>query len=652
VMNQRAEEARGPLSENRPMLDSIPGPPAEGGAGGGFGMASRPEKRTLELLSNAVEGSIAERFARIVSQAPDAVAIVDQEAAWTYAELDQRSDRLASAIGGGRNSTEPVLLLFDRVSTAIIAMLACIKIGRPYVPLSPSDPVARIDHIREDSSATLLLTEASCGRMAEEIASSALCLFDVQVAVDADSPSGPLPLVSPDALVWILYTSGSTGLPKGVMQTHRNILRYVINYTRGLDLSCEDRIALLYSYTSNAGNHEIFCALLNGAAICPFDVRRQGVAPLASWIEETGITIYSSVPTLFRRFAEDLRGEHTFPTLRHVMLKGEPVYKRDLEAFRSHFTDGCSLVNRFGSTETGTVRWYFVNGDTEITSANVPIGFAAPDNEVLLLDEDGHPVPIGESGEIVVQSPHLSPGYWRRPDLTDKAFFGKGDRRCYRTGDVGRMLPGGCLVHLGRQDAQVNIRGHRIEVAEIEAALLAHPAIENVMVVPREDHPDDRRLVAYYTLKQGERHPTVPDLRRCSADRLPDYMVPNAFVPLPEFPLAPNGKIDRSALPPPGSERPCLETPHVAPRTPIEKELADLWRELLHLNDVGVSDSFFELGGHSLLATRLLARVQEAFGVDVDIRFLFEQPSIAALAEDVLARMAVKDEATPEVDNP
>ena len=612
-------------------------------------MVSRRENQQLEFRPEAANRSIAERFAHVVAQVPAAPAILDQEVSWTYAKLNERSDRLAVAISDTyTEEQEPVLLLFDRVPMAIAAMLACIKIGRPYVPLSPSNPRSRIDHIREDSGATLLLTEPSCSVLAEEIASSSLPTLDAQAIMAVNSVVRPSRPVSADAPVWILYTSGSTGLPKGVVQTHRNILHYVLNYTHGLALSCDDRIALLFSTTSNAANHEIFSALLNGAAICPFDVRQLGVSPLADWLEKMEVTIYCSVPTLFRRFVEDLSGAHRFPSLRHVKLVGEPVYKRDLEAFRSHFTDACSFINRLGSTETGTIRWYFADRNTEVDGVNVPVGFPVPGNDITLLGDAGCLVPTGESGEIVVRSRYLSPGYWQRPDLTEKAFFGEGDQRCFRTGDIGLMLPGNCLVHLGRRDSQIKVRGYRVEVGEIEAALLEHPAVKDVIVHAREDRLDEPQLVAYYTIRHGKPEPTVSNLRRHLAHLLPDYMFPNAFIALLEFPLAPNGKINRSALPPVGTERPRLETPYVAPRTPIEQELTRLWGKLLHLEDIGIQDHFLELGGHSLLAMRMITRMREAFNVDLGVRCLLENPSIETLTVHVLEKMMAADNGKSE----
>jgi len=615
-------------------------------------MVSQRENCRLEFRPEALNSSIGERFAQVAACIPEASAIIDQDASWTYAELNEQSDRLASAIAETQTAgQEPILLLFDRAAMAIAAMLACIKIGRPYVPLSPSNPRLRIDHIRESSGAMLLLTEPSCARLAKQIASSDFPVIETPAIAAVESVPRPLLPVSADALVWILFTSGSTGLPKGVMQTHRNILHYTLSYTQALALSCADRIGLLFSYASNVANHEILAALLNGAAICPFDVRQHGISPLSEWLEKTEITVYSSVPTLFRRFVEDLPGTQRFPSLRHVKLVGEPVYKRDLEAFRAHFATTCSFINRLGSTETGTIRSYFADASTEIDGVNVPVGFSVPDNDIVLLDDARHPVPAGEPGEIVVRSRYLSPGYWRCPDLTEKAFFGEGDRRCFHTGDVGLMLPGECLVHLGRRDTQIKVRGYRIEIGEIESALLEHPAVGEVIVLAREDHPDDPQLVAYFTIKQGELKPTVSELRRPLADRLPDYMVPNAFVSLLEFPLAPNGKIDRSALPPVGTERPRLETAYVAPRTPIEQELARLWGKLLHLEDIGIQDNFLDLGGHSLLAMRMITRMREAFSVDLGIRCVLENLSIEALTVHVLEKMMAADNGESEADN-
>lgn len=584
------------------------------------------------------ECSVQDRFARIVSQAAESTAILANDRTTTYAQLDDQSDCIADAVQDSAPPEGPVFLLFEDISHAIAAMLACLKLGRPYVPLDPATPSARLEFIRADAKGNLLLSHRACETVARDFAGTAL---PIAFADDSQTPGEfHSRQVPPDALAWILYTSGSTGTPKGVMQTQRNLMHYVSVYAEGQSLTGADRISLLSSYTANIASHDIFSALLTGSTICPYDVRKCGLRPLTAWIEHTRITVFSCVPTLFRRLTLEPSPPSAFRSLRFVKLVGEPVYRRDFDAFVQMFPETCTFVNRLGSSETGTIRWLFASTSDCFDGPNVPVGYAVRHNDIALIDDEGHPVPQGEIGEIVVRSQYLSPGYWNRSDLTDAAFSGEGAMRRFRTGDMGWMLPDGCLVHVGRKDSQIKIRGYRVEVAEIEAALLSHPSIRDALVMLREDFDDDTRLAAYLIADPAESHPTTTELREHLEGKLPEYMIPNAFIHLDAFPLAPNGKILRSALPPLGVERPELEVPYVAPRTPVEQTIAAVWKTLLHLSDIGIRDNFLYLGGTSLLATRMLSHVQDQLDVQVSIKAFFDCPTIEYLAEAVGRKMA------------
>jgi acyl carrier protein len=326
---------------------------------------------------------------------------------------------------------------------------------------------------------------------------------------------------------------------------------------------------------------------------------------------------------------------------------GEPVYARDVELYKKHFPQDCLFVNRLGSTETGTIRWYFVNKDTALSGNAVPVGYPAPDNEILLLDavaEEG-----GQVGEIAVRSPYLSPGYWRRPDLTHAAFLPNlegGNARIYRTGDIGRLLPDGRLICLGRKDFQIKIHGYRIEVGEVEGALFDLPAVKEAAVVGTKDGSGDYRLVAYVVLEPHGAL-TVSALRRALAAKLPAYMVPSAFILLDSLPKAPNGKVRLSALPAPGRARPDLDSLMMPPRTPVETAVCAIWREVLELDEIGIHDPFLDLGGHSLAASQVIARITETFRVDFPLRTLFEAPTVAELAAVITASLARKAEQGP-----
>jgi acyl carrier protein len=417
-----------------------------------------------------------------------------------------------------------------------------------------------------------------------------------------------------------------------------------MNYTNGFQLCAEDRLTVLSSFSVNAANHDIFTALLNGASLYPLNIKECGVGRLADWLTRHEITIYHSVPSVFRHFLDSLTHEVKFRSVRVIRFGGESTAKRDVELYKRSFSRDCILVNRLGSTETGTLRWYFMDKNSRIEGNLVPVGYPVEGNETLVLDESGKEVELGGTGEIAVRSRYVTPGYWRKPDLTKASFLPGSEsenERIYRTGDVGRLLPDGCLIHLGRKDFQVKIRGHRIEIAEVEMALLDHPAIKQALVVPRVDHSDDQRLAAYL-VAASRPAPAVGELRSFLTKTLPDYMIPSTWMFMEALPLAPNGKPDRQGLPPPSSTRPELNTVFVAPRTSIESRLAQIWSEVLSIDQVGINDNFFDLGGHSLAATRVVSQVLKQFRIKVPLQLLFQSPTVAEMAAVITERQAKK----------
>ena len=341
--------------------------------------------------------------------------------------------------------------------------------------------------------------------------------------------------------------------------------------------------------------------------------------------------MYHSVPALFRRVA--VAGS-ALPDLRVVRLEGDLTSPRDVELFRSGFDPGSALVNGLGATECGLVRQYVVDHATRTPGSAVPIGYPVVDMEVSLTDPEGRLVGPGEVGEIVVRSDYLALGYWQRPDLTEAAFRPDpqaSGRRLYRTGDVGRMAADGCLEHLGRLDQQVKVRGERIDVEAIQAALLGDGAVRDAVVAAHRDGCGDARLVAY-VVPARRSGPTTSELRRLLARRLPGHPLPARFVLVAALPLDPNGKVDRRSLPAPDAARPQLDVPIVEPRTARERALAVMWADVLRLAPIGVEDDFFELGGDSLLAVEVLARVADAWRIEVAVADFAERPTISALA--------------------
>lgn len=594
-----------------------------------------PTNAFVPFPKDEVEQSVPCRFESIVRRYPERLAIKTRDHSCTYEELNQAANRVAHAILAARGpGAEPVALLLDQGVPAIASIFGVLKTGKFYVPLNPTLPPARLTTMLADVQPRLLITDTPHMALPTALVDQGVQVLLTERLMTSPATDNPGLQLAPDTLAEVLYTSGSTGQPKGVMRTHRNILHHCMRDTNALHLSPNDRMTLFASLGTGQARGRYMNTLLNGAALYPHHVKEEGLAHLAAWLAEEDITIYHSSATLFRAFVDTLAGGETFPTLRLVRVGSEPVSSRDVELYKAHFSPDCLLVNALSSTETGTIRIYLMDHETPLHGTTVPVGYAVDGMEVLLLGEDGADVVVNQPGEIVVKSRYLSPGYWRRPDLTASVFLpdpAGGEERLYRTRDLGIMLPDGCLVHLGRTDFRVMVRGYSIEVAEIEQVLRSHEAVKDVIVMARPNHVGEQHLVAYVVPTRGP-GPGIEALQDMVRKRLPDYMVPAAFIQLDALPLTPSGKVDRQQLPAPERVRPQLRRPYVAPRTPVEQTLLTIWAEMLGTEPIGIHDAFLELGSDSLLAMRLVARVRTAFQAEVPLRTLLEAPTIAAMA--------------------
>ena len=571
----------------------------------------------------------------MLAKCANRVAVKTMECTLTYAELNRAANRVAQTILSQRGEgEEPIALLVEQGITAVVMLLGVLKAGKFYVPLNPSYPRARLVDAVSDVEPALILSSSLHFSLACDLALGKCHVVNYGSLDASRSELDPKLKISPDALGYLFYTSGSTGRPKGVPQSQRNILHQILTYSNGLHITADDRITMLHSHSFSASRLDIFSALLNGATLFPVSVAEAGITSLITLLKDDKITISHWIPTLFRHVLNVLGEHEQFPMMRVVVLGSEPVLLDDISLYKSHFAEDCTLVNRFGSTETGNICWNFFNHQSELSSDVVPAGYRVPGVDVFIIDEKGAKVPTGNVGEVCVQSRYLSNGYWNRPELTQAVFLpdpSGGDRGIYLTGDLGRMHADGCLDHLGRKDSQIKIRGFRIELGEIEAALQQHSMIHETVVVARDEIAGDKRLVAYVVTDQ-EAAPTTHELKSFLNQKLPEYMVPSAFVFLDSLPLTPNGKVDRKALPPPDPARPLVDQPCVAPRTPVEQLLASIWSEVLKFDKVGIHDNFFHLGGHSLLAIQVISRIRNDFRMDLPVRTLFEAPTIAQLA--------------------
>ncbi|SMF93376.1 amino acid adenylation domain-containing protein [Methylomagnum ishizawai] len=593
-----------------------------------------PTDRPFEPFApEAIEQSVPTRFATIARRYADRPALLDRQRRFSYGEVWESVGRLALRLAGaGLIPGTPVGILLGHDALFPIAMLGVLRAGCGYVPLDAGFPAERNRLILAQAGIAALVTDQAhwaqaAGLLAPEL--PLLVMDDAGVA----APDCALPEATPDSLAYILYTSGTTAAPKGVFQNHRNLLHDVMQYTNAVHLGADDRLTQCYSPSVNGAIRDIYGALLNGASLHILPPG-EGV-DLAGFVRKRRITIYHSVPVVFRHLVRDLDPGQGFDEVRIVYIAGDRLDGGDVAAFKRHFPLGGWLYTGIGATEAATLyRHRFIGHATPIEPERVPVGHAIPDREMLLLGPEGDPVATGEIGEIHVESRHIALGYWNAPALTAERFVphprDPGVRR-YRTGDLGRLRPDGLLEFLGRADHQLKIQGHRVEPAAIEAILKTHPGVAEAAVLGRPTPGSgEPRLVGYWTTATApDAGPDAAALKAFLRERLPPYMVPVRLARIEALPLLPNFKIDRAAL---AQLDPPAPPETVLPTTPLGWSLKRLWENLLGLDAIGMDDDFFELGGNSLLAFTLVTRITQALGRELPLVALFEHPTLARLA--------------------
>ena len=579
-----------------------------------------------------LEQSVSARFEEQVSRYPDRTAVRTPNVTLTYSALNQQANRIARAIVNqcGTEQTQVAHFVTDD-ARSIAAILGILKAGKIYLTLDPRHPHARNLQVLNTADAALVITDNDNLEAARELAGAGELLnVDAIPSNVGDTNLGLA--IPPDALACIFFTSGSTGQPKGVLHSQRNLLAWALSYGRSNSLSPADRICVISAGTSAQSMANIFSALLSGAAACPFRVGEHGPGPLASWLTDEEITIYHSSPSVFRSLVQSLSGREEFPRLRALRLGGEIVSVADFEVYKKHFSTNCIFLSSFGATETGTFREFFANHNTTISGSLVPSGYAAWGTDVLILDDDGRPAGAGSVGEIAVRGEYLALSYWRQPDLTRAAFLPDPENtssRIYRTGDLGRLSPDGCLHCLGRKDRQVKIRGNRVELADVEMTLRTIEGVRDTAITIRRNNQGEPCIVGY-VVAATHPGPSTISLRSDLRKLLPDYMVPSIFVMLDSIPMTSHGKVDGEALP-----EPKIERVYVPPRNAAESLMCVLWQQVLGVRSVGIRDGFLELGGNSLLAARLMNHIELHFGRRIPLSTLLSATTVEELARTI-----------------
>ncbi len=517
----------------------------------------------------------------------------------------------------------------------IIGLLAILKAGGACVPLDPDSPKERLKYMLGDAAVSVLLTTHRLGMYTGDPRPVVVRLDTEWDTIARESAENPVSGATADNLAYIMYTSGSTGTPKGVCVPHRGVVR-LVSGTSFARLTSQEVFLQLAPLAFDASTFEIWGCLLNGARLVVFPPHAPSLGELGQVLERYQVTTLWLTAGLFHQMVDsNIQG------LRPVkqLLTGGDVVSLPHATRALHELRGCRLVNCYGPTEGTTFTSCYAVTDPDHLAGSVPIGRPIANTSVYILDPHLNPVPIGVYGELCIGGDGLAREYLNQPALTSERFIrhpfsDEPGARLYRTGDLARYLPDGNIEFSGRLDHQVKIRGFRIEPGEIEAVLSQHSAVQETVVVARDDVHGDKRLVAY-VVPRPEQRPTVSVLRGFLKSKLPEHMVPSTFMLLDTLPLTANGKVDRQALPGDVGIRPHLVKAFVAPSSPAEKALAAIWAQVLGLEQVGIHDNFFELGGHSLLATQVIARLGDALQVELPLCRLFEAPTVSEFAQAI-----------------
>jgi amino acid adenylation domain-containing protein len=584
-----------------------------------------------EIALDSIDKTVHELFEAQAASTPAAPALVSGDQELTYEELNTRANQLAHLLRRrGVGPDARVGLCMERSAELIVGLLGILKAGGAYVPLNPDHPQERLETQLRESQSSLLVTS---GDVKLDFGGEVIDLQRDRAMLAAEPNDNPQPIATAENLVYVIYTSGSTGVPKGVAVRHRNLVNYTQAILELLEVDRPLAFATVSTISADLGNTCIFPSLVSGGClhILSYEVAMEGDR-LRDYFTRRPIDVLKIVPSHLYGLLATQTGGGMLPA-KYLILGGEAL-SWDLVQQIAGLEHSCRIINHYGPTETTVGSLTFAVDDQNAAgySATVPIGRPLANTRCYILDRWQRPVVPGVIGELYIGGAGLAAGYLNQPAETATRFVQdplEHGARMYRTGDLARYLVDGNIEFLGRVDHQVKVRGHRIELGEIEAVLAAHPGVRQAVVIARRD--DDARIVAYIV---GASMPH-DELRASLRKKLPEYMLPSAFVFLKALPLTPNGKVDRAALPVPEDVRAGVQSEFVAPRTPVEEKLAGMWAGLLKLKTIGVRDNFFELGGHSLLATQVVSRMRKEFQVEITLVSLFESPTVAAMAEKI-----------------
>jgi amino acid adenylation domain-containing protein len=594
-------------------------------------------------------------FEMQAERTPERVAVRSGEQAFSYQQLNARANQLAHYLRRhGVGPDKLVGLCLERSAETMVAVLAILKAGGAYVPLNPDNPPARLRQQME--GAAVVVTETKLAAQVPEFPGTKLVLDGEAKPWFEEPASNPSCTTTPENLVYVLYTSGSTGVPKGVAVRHRNLVNYSDFISKRLQVAKHPeglQFATVSTLGADLGNTSIYPSLISGGTlhVIGYETATDGVR-FAEYGTKYGIDVLKIVPShmaaLLQSQSEAEQAKKLLPR-KYLIFGGETLTAKLLEKIES-LDFSCEVLNHYGPTETTVGSLTLTLQDFEWKSkplSSIPIGRPIQNTQVYVLDQHLQPVPVGARGELYIAGAGVTAGYLNQAEKTGERFLANpfsSDRsaKMYRTGDVVRYLEDGAIEFLGRGDDQVKVRGFRIELGEIEAALGRHRGVKQALVLARENEQGDKRLLGYVVAPMSNL--TGEQLRDYLKQEVPDYMVPQAIAVLAKFPLTANGKIDRQALPEPQAA--AAQRAYVGPRNATEQQIAEIWAEVLRrdLSSISIEDNFFDLGGHSLMATQVVSRIRERFALEISMRVMFDQPTIARLSEALTRAQEASDD--------
>jgi len=620
---------------------------------GALDILSDEEKRRLIIEFNETKSAYPENkcmhtlFEEQVERTPAAVAVNFKEDRLTYRELDDKANQLArhlKSLGVGPETI--VAICMERSTEMVVGLLAILKAGGGYLPLEPGHPTERLAYMLDDAGAKVILTQ---DRFASRITVASATVLPVDSMSDTLAAYDSLPPVNetlPGNVAYLIYTSGSTGRPKGVVVPHRGVVNYLSWCAGAYPLGEGNGTAVQSPIGFDLTVTSLFAPLVRGRAVTLVP-EEEGIEGLSAVMRErSDLSLVKITPSHLEVLSEMISADEAAGCARAFVIGGEALLSESLSYWRENSPD-TRLINEYGPTEAVVGCCVYEVKKQEILAGSVPIGRPIANARIYLLDANLLPVPTGVPGELFIGGDCLARGYLNRADLTAERFvpdpFGaEPGARIYRTGDVARHRPDGDIDYLGRSDQQVKVRGIRVELGEVEAALSQHPAIRDAIVMVREDIPGDKRLAAYYVAQEGQT-PGIDDLRAFLGDMLPEYMIPASFMMMSSFPLSPNGKVNRAELPAPEGLRPRLQAAYVPPQSEAEQKISAVWEEVLRIDKVGIYDNFFDLGGHSLLVVTVNRKLRETFKKDISMVDMFRYPTINSLAKYLTEEVAEEE---------